>query len=193
MNDGLVLFYKSGVGPDRICSDCGSVLTESREHTEKWVRSYVENSKQQRPRLYRIWSGIKTRCTNPNSNSYKYYGARGFKLCREWLTYSTFRAWALANGYRPGLKIERVDNDRGYFPDNCTFATDQQQVQNRRLPARAKHGRRYNRTTLTEADVYDIRESTLTNQALSVKYQVHNSTIANIRNRKSWANLPERT
>jgi len=175
-----------------ICKYCGSVLSQSGEHTDNFVRSWVENGVTKRPQMYRVWSSMKTRCNNPNHNSYKYYGARGFKICDEWKDYTIFRQWMIDQGFKPGLKVDRIDNDQGYFPANCQLATDQQQVQNRRLPTRSRTGKRYNRRILTEDDIYAIRDSKLTNIALSRVYDVHNSTISNIKKRKSWNHLPEK-
>lgn len=83
-------------------------------------------------RLHNIWRGILKRC-NPNNNALaiKHYAARGITICDEWLTYTTFRDWAMANGYADDLSIERKDNDKNYCPDNCTWATRKEQSRNR--------------------------------------------------------------
>jgi hypothetical protein len=74
--------------------------------------------------IYRVWTGIKTRCNNPNSKDYKNYGGRGIKVCSEWENDpAAFAEWALSHGYKKGLQIDRIDNDKGYSPDNCQFIT----------------------------------------------------------------------
>ena len=84
-------------------------------------------------RLYRIYNNMKTRCYNPNSQSYKYYGARDIKICSEWLEdFANFKEWALSHGYREDLTIERSDVNGDYTPDNCLWTTYKIQANNMR-------------------------------------------------------------
>ncbi len=84
-------------------------------------------------RLYRIWWAMKTRCYNKNHRSFPNYGGRGITVCAEWLhDFTAFQKWSMAHGYADDLSIDRIDNDRGYSPDNCRWATDDEQRHNKR-------------------------------------------------------------
>lgn len=84
-------------------------------------------------RLYNIWSCMKSRCINTKDTRYKDYGGRGITICDEWLhDFQAFYDWAMANGYSENLTIDRKDNDKGYYPDNCRWATNKEQNTNQR-------------------------------------------------------------
>lgn len=83
-------------------------------------------------RLYRIWSGMKDRCSNSNLPEYPRYGGRGIKVCNEWLDNEKFFEWAFMNGYNDNLTLDRIDNDKDYCPDNCRWSTYAEQANNRK-------------------------------------------------------------
>lgn len=85
-----------------------------------------------RTRLYKLWLNMKSRC-KASSPSSAYYFDRGISVCDEWRgSYEAFRDWAAGSGYADGLELDRVDNDRGYSPDNCRWATRSDQMRNTR-------------------------------------------------------------
>jgi len=83
--------------------------------------------------LYRIWGGIKGRCYYKCSRAYRSHGGRGIRVCQEWLeSFPAFFDWAIANGWKRGLDLGRIDNDGDYSPDNCRFETRSQNNRNKR-------------------------------------------------------------
>jgi hypothetical protein len=83
--------------------------------------------------LYKKWSGMKSRCYNKKENNYHIYGQRGIKICAEWVnSFESFYKWAIENGYKKELSIDRINVNGNYEPSNCRWVTWQQQQNNKR-------------------------------------------------------------
>lgn len=115
--------------PNRGTKSCGCILRETAPHTTHSLY-YDEDGK--RSRLNHIWDGMKQRCLNPNDAHFKDYGGRGISICHEWLNYSSFHEWAMANGYKGNLTIERKEINGNYEPSNCCWIPHSKQSRNRR-------------------------------------------------------------
>lgn len=87
--------------------------------------------------LWSKWNAMKQRCSNPKTISYKYYGGRGIKVCDRWKDFMNFYE-DMGKGYKKGLSIDRIDNNKGYSPENCRWSTPKQQNQNTRANVHVK-------------------------------------------------------
>lgn len=100
------------------CARVNKIVTLNKKHGMKGTK------------LYGIWMAMRSRCNNPNNKAFHRYGGRGIKCCQQWEEFSSFLEWATANGYKEGLSLDRIDNDGPYAPENCRWATNEQQSTN---------------------------------------------------------------
>ena len=110
-------------GKTRSCGCNSPLLTRKR----KVKHGFTNNP------IYHVWSSMKARCYNKKNDMYKTYGGRGITVCDEWMNAKIFCTWAINNGWKKELQIDRKNNDLGYFPKNCRFITPLENARNRRL------------------------------------------------------------
>lgn len=81
-------------------------------------------------KYYFVWAGMLQRCYNPKHSAYSYYGKRGIKTCERWKKFTEF--WKdMGETYKPGLTLDRIDNEGDYEPSNCKWSTMKEQIMNR--------------------------------------------------------------
>lgn len=92
-------------------------------------------------KLYRRWALMISRCTNPNSSRYRFYGAKGITVCDEWRKdFKSFNDWSIANGYKEELTLDRIDPTGNYEPNNCRWTNYQVQHINKGMHTRNTSG-----------------------------------------------------
>lgn len=126
-NEVKVITYNLKNGNTKSCGCLKKELISKRSKTHGMSHTSIFN----------VFSLMKSRCYNENNSAYKNYGGRGITICDEWLNDpSAFFSWASENGYSQSLQIDRIDNDKGYSPENCRFVTLLENIANRRFMQR---------------------------------------------------------
>jgi len=126
--------------------------------------------------LYKKWSGMITRTTNSNENCYSRYGGRGISICDEWRNdFMAFYSWAIGNGYKQGLTIDRIDVNGDYEPNNCQWLT----MKENSLKDRKSEFLRKNKAEEI-CNKYEARQTTVTE--LARQYGTYKDAISTILN-----------
>ena len=137
---------------------CGCRIYEKEKQNQGTHHIWSKN-----PRIDKIWNGMLYRCYNPKKDTFKHYGGRGIRVCDEWLPENNgaenFYNWAINNGYKDKLTIERIDVNGNYCPENCKWITQAEQMQNTRKSHRITIG---NKTKCVNewCRIYNIFSST---------------------------------
>lgn len=120
-----ILAVTRGTAVGTGCLKCANAATGRARttHGEARVRKTGKNTP-----LYRRWSSMKRRCTQRSYHGYQYYGGKGIKICAAWLDFAAFRSWALANGFKDHLTLDRLDSSKDYQPDNCQWVTSRENI-----------------------------------------------------------------
>lgn len=112
------------------CLNCGGDMLPTQSFCSR--KCYLTMKWDSKNPLFKTWEGMMYRCLYKTSKDYGRYGGRGITICLEWRRFKVFQLWATKNGFSPGLKIERRNNNKGYYPGNCKFSDSKQQARNRR-------------------------------------------------------------
>lgn len=163
-----------------LCSKCHSEVEKRLSNGRKtrfcgcgWVKHGETNT-----RLFLIWTGMRTRCSNANDIHWKNYGGRGITICVEWSEYIPFRDWARSNGYMEGLTIDRIDNDGNYEPSNCRWVTNG-------VNSQKKRSNRFNMNEIAEIrKIYKV--GGFSQKDIAKAYNINSSHMSDIVNNKIW-------
>jgi len=125
--------------------------------------------------FYACWYNMLQRCYNVRNANYRHYGLRGIKVTTSWLEFENFYQ-DMFSSWSEGLEIDRINNDQGYSPENCRWATRSQNTRNTRA------------TKLCEEEVHYIRamKGQKTNKELGAEFGISPSHVCRIQSREKW-------
>lgn len=139
---------------------CGCIR---KENGKEFFHNFNITHGESRTRIYTIWGNMINRTSNKKNKDYKNYGGRGITVCEEWKDYLTFKKWALENGYSDTLTLDRIDNDKGYYPGNCRWADEETQNNNKQQSRKLEYKGEI-KSVEQWAKEYNINRSTLVNR-----------------------------
>lgn len=127
--------------------------------------------------IYLAWRSMKKRCSNSNHEWFHRYGGRGISVCPEWKEYPAFLKWALGAGWEPGLTLDRRDNDSGYSPGNCRWAT-------KKVQGRNTHTNKLSMETAKE--IRKLKAAGVSAKELSTKFNIAYSHVFVVCRNEIW-------
>jgi hypothetical protein len=154
--------------------DCHSCAGK-KNNVARWATTHGGNG----TKIYRMWCGMKQRCYTPTSQSYRFYGGRGIKICDDWLDFATFRDWSMSHGYTENkMELHRKKSNRDYCPENCEW-----------LPMK-EHRRKTTNAVVTLLDVAVIKRLLKDGHRpfrIARMYEVNPCVVGSIRKGRAWS------
>jgi len=122
-----------------LCPKCGSEKLAAKADGQNHPLCHSCANRQNRithnmadSKIYIKWQAMKRRCLHSKSSDFKHYGGRGIELCQQWHTFEGFMKWEKFPDWKPGLEIDRIDNNGNYEPSNCRWVSRAENTQNTR-------------------------------------------------------------
>ena len=155
---------------------CGCLLTEHRRNL-RYKHGWSET------RLFNIWENMRGRCYCKTNRVYKWYGGRGISICKEWDDFVAFKDWALANGYKDDLTIDRINPLGNYEPNNCRWATKKEQ-QNNKTNNKYYTFNGVKHTVAEWAEIYSIDKYTLYSRLGKCGWSIEKALLTPVGNKR---------
>jgi len=140
---------------------------------------YTRRRKEADPtlRLSGTYYAMRSRCLSERFYNFHLYGGRGIKIDKQWMSFRSFKAWAISAGWKPGLQIDRIDQNGDYTPSNCRFVTSKINNRNRR------------NNKLNDEKVSEIRKMLHEGKngpEIASKFGIHKSLVYRIKLNQNW-------
>lgn len=164
-----------------LCDNCGKIVEKRLNNGLRDTACGCIREKHGKTgtRIHRVWLDMRKRCNSESHPNYNDYGGRGIIICKEWEEFKNFYDWAIKNGYKNNLQIDRIDNDGNYKPENCRFVTGKINSRNSR------------QVKITMNIANEIRskykKGGISQRALGKEYRLAPSSICYILTNRTWS------